>query len=153
MAGVDPKILTLRKLEAGDHEVLDGDGNRVGVIKHKHLMDHIRNYQEGFDRFSSAGFGDHTSSVDRELMRRTQRLMNETGLPVVRAMAQVLASDESLADKYRRAHTPVDDAEEAAPRSARGVVMADAEGTARVSKWARVLASRRRMTFMGEPRR
>jgi hypothetical protein len=150
MAGVDPKILSLRKLEAGDHEVMDSEGNSLGVIKHKHLMDHIRNYQEGFDRLSSAGFGGHTPSVDREVMRRTQRLMDETGLAAASALARVLAADENLSEKYRRAHTPIDDAEEAAPRPARSVVMDDGERTARVSRWARILASRRRMTFIRE---
>jgi hypothetical protein len=98
MAGVDPKILTLKKLLDGDHEVVDNEDNSLGVIKHKHLMEHVRKYQEGFDRLSSAGFGERASSIDREVMRRTQNVMSETGLPVDRALTRVFASDERLAN-------------------------------------------------------
>jgi Mu-like prophage I protein len=142
---VDPKILRLRKLLDGDHEVMDDQGNSHGVIKHAHLMQHLRQYQEGFDRLSSVGFGVHTPSVDREVMRRVQGVMERTGVPVDRAYAQVLASDESLADRYRRAHSQVDDVD-GPPHGGRSL-MDDAEGTAPVSRSARILASRRHMTL------
>jgi hypothetical protein len=145
----DPKILKLRKLLDGDHEVLDDEGNSLGVIKHKHLMDHVRAFQERFEQLFSPDFGNHTSSVDREVMRRTQEVMSETGLPVEGAMARVLASDESLANKYHRAHSEVDDVD-GPPRGGLSVVADETEGPTSVSKWACILASRRRMTFIEE---
>ena len=98
------KKLFLRKLEAGGHEVLDEDGKSVGVIEHKHLMQHVRQYNEGFDTLSSVRLGDHTLPVDREVINRVKRIMEETGASVGHATRLVLRSDETLRRKYERAH-------------------------------------------------
>jgi len=101
---MEHKNLFLRKLEAGGHEVLDGDGNSLGVIEHKHLMDHVRSYTEGFNPLSSVRLGDHTLPVDREVINRAKRTMEETGASVGHATRLVLRSDETLRRKYERAH-------------------------------------------------
>lgn len=45
--------------------------------------------------------------VDREVLERTKRLMRECGIRYSQAFKNVLASDTSLAKRYRAAHQPL----------------------------------------------
>lgn len=100
----DRRILRLRKLEAGGHEVLDSDGKSLGWIPHDDLMRHVRQYTEGLERLSSNTFSEGTLSVDREVTRLITAFMMETGADYAYAYKKVLASDEQLARRYREAH-------------------------------------------------
>ncbi|HEV2499280.1 MAG TPA: hypothetical protein VGY31_06860 [Terriglobia bacterium] len=100
---ITQKELRLCKLEAGGHEVLDEDGNSLGFIHHKDLMAHVRQYHEGFDKLSSARLSE-SLSVDREVVSRARRMMQETGCSVAHATVAVLNSDKELREKYERSH-------------------------------------------------
>jgi len=100
----DRRILRLRKLEAGGHEVLDSDGRSLGWIPHADLIRYVRQYSEGVERLSSDTFSEGTLSIDREVTRRMRAFMEETGADVGYAFKKVLASDEQLARRYREAH-------------------------------------------------
>ncbi|MGH9345511.1 MAG: hypothetical protein ACRD19_17325 [Terriglobia bacterium] len=101
---MEHKIFTLRKLEAGGHEVLDEDRKPIGIITHKHLMEHMRQYQEGFEKIPGVTLSDQRLGVDQKVNAIVKSHMQETGASVGVATAHVLNTQKSLADRYNRAH-------------------------------------------------
>lgn len=101
---MEHKILTLRKLEAGGHEVLDEDRNPVGIITHKHLMEHMRQYQEGLEKIPGVTLNDQRLGVDQKVQSLIKSYMQETGASVSVATAHVLNTHKLLAGRYNRAH-------------------------------------------------
>src|SRR5579872_7576999 len=93
--------LSLKHLAGGRHGVFDEDGNQIGTVDHKHLVQHM------FDASRLSSVLPGSSSVDREVARRTRELMAETGVTVGAAMKAVFRQDQRLAERYSAEHTKV----------------------------------------------
>jgi|SRR5579863_1529984 len=96
---------TLKKLADGDHAVLDDQGKQVILIRHKDLMDHADESRQALSAVVLSAASGETLPVDREVVRRTQQVMSETGLSYGRALNRLMASDRDLAQRYRAAHS------------------------------------------------
>lgn len=99
--------LTLKHLASGRHGIFDGEGDQIGLIDHKHLVEHMAHYQKSLSRLSSPVIPSSSFGVDREVARRIRELMAETGLDAAGAMKEVLGLDRGLAERYRAAHTKI----------------------------------------------
>lgn len=121
------KRLRLRKLADGGHEVLDEEGNQLGTITHKDLMDHARQYQEGLEVFPPERLSEGALPVDREVTARVRAAMREDGCSVAAATARVMREDRELRGRYERAHgRPLELCEEpSGPKAMAELVRAD----------------------------
>jgi hypothetical protein len=98
-SGANLPRLRLKKMSTGNHAVINTETGRIhGFVSNDDLTAHAKRS------------ADEGKPAAREVMTRTKKLMESPGnetLSYSRAHAQVLMSDENLAERYHKEHTKV----------------------------------------------